>query len=457
MTNRFALLLLLVFVNPLSFAQVHRADGGMGGALIVPYWTTAKNNDTIFLIRNESDSATAAKVRMLDEDGGLLVSFNLYLDARAVWTSATSVFDGSPGLLMLDVGCVLPPNIGGVPADSLEAIPLDRPRGSIEIIEMASATEASDLVSSGQWADCEVLADAFESGDWSGDPNAGLAAPAQRLSASANIINVQVGGMDFIPATALRGFSDIAQHTAPDLAAPDLADAHDNDSPAGGTRSLVCVEGGCRTDEWDLPIKAVAAVLTVSSMRVDYSVSDNVGGKFDWMIHRPLERYEDEGAGFATDTLPMITLRLRDGTTPEPGDYCIPEQPSCGPHADFPLDRGLIQQNLAFNAGATPVGSVIESAVLGHPTIVRAGFALGYPSTSTLDEGSAEVWFDETAEDGQLLVAEDGTVFIGEPVISFAVQQHTNGTLVDSQGQHVIGNYRGTQVPRRVLRLESAD
>jgi hypothetical protein len=147
--------------------------------------------------------------------------------------------------------------------------------------------------------------------------------------------------------------------------------------------------------------------------------------------------------------------------TPEGSDFCIPEQPPgqppCGQTTDLTLDRGLVQQNLAFYAGATMEGSIIESAVAGHPTIVRYGFSLGDAGASEFDEGTAEVRFDDTVEDVQLLVAGDGTVFVGEPVVSFTVQQYTNGTLVDSQGQYVIGNYRGTQLPRRFLRLDTPD
>ncbi|NBB92587.1 MAG: hypothetical protein GVY32_05395 [Gammaproteobacteria bacterium] len=46
---------------------------------------------------------------------------------------------------------------------------------------------------------------------------------------------------------------------------------HRSDNGLGGARSLVCISSGCRTDEWDLPIEAVAAILTVISMRVELS------------------------------------------------------------------------------------------------------------------------------------------------------------------------------------------
>jgi len=440
--------------------QVHRSNSGLGGALIIPYWTVAKGNDTLLSIRNGSDDATVAKVRILGEDGALLQSFSLYLDARAVWNSAFAQFEGVAKLLPRPAGCVLPAEIASDMEFALPAIPLDGAWGSIEIIEMALATNASEqLINAGQWAPCDALANEFESGSWSQSPNHGLAAPSQLLSAAVRIINVAVGGMSTVTATALRGFSDVPQHTAPDQAAPDLSRAFDSGAPQGTTRSLVCSSTGCRMDDWDLPIKAVAAALTVSSMRVDYSVAPSLAAGFDWMIHRPLERYENEEDEFTIDSFPTLIVRNRSGATTRGAEVCItppPWTPACGT-SEFPIDQGLVHQNLAFNARWADLFSTIESAVLGHPTIIRPGFVLGDIEFPEYQEGTAELRFVGSGEGVEFLVASDGTVFVGEPVISFAVQQYANGTLVDDQGQAVLANYRSTETPRRILRLEESD
>jgi len=67
-------------------AQVHRSEAG--GAVILPYWTAVgggdtqmSTNDTLLSVRNDSDRATVAKLHWLDEQGEVLQSFNLYLDA----------------------------------------------------------------------------------------------------------------------------------------------------------------------------------------------------------------------------------------------------------------------------------------------------------------------------------------------------------------------------------------
>lgn len=55
------------------------------------------------------------------------------------------------------------------------------------------------------------------------------------------------------------------------------------------------------------------------------------------------------------------------------------------------------------------------------------------------------------------LVAGDGTVFLGEPVVSFAFQQYAIGSMVNHEGETVLANYSGTEIPRRIQRLEAAN
>jgi len=60
------------------------------------------------------------------------------------------------------------------------------------------------------------------------------------------------------------------------------------------------------------------------------------------------------------------------------------------------------------------------------------------------ETGSVELLF---GDHDQPLVAADGAQYLGEPVISFAIQQFTNGVLPGD----VLANYRGTELPRRHL------
>ncbi len=454
----FAGLLACLILSTTASAQVYRSDSGLGSALILPYWTVANGNDTVFSVRNESEQAVAVKVRLLDEQGGLVESFNLYLDAYSIWAAGIGWVDDQILLAPLEAGCMLP-----APSAShmgRPVLPLAAPRGSIEIIEMASASEESDLVVEhifAGWADCAELAEAFESGVWSVDLNAGLVAPTHQLSASASLINVAAGGINTVPATALGGFSDIAQHSAPESALPDLAQAFDAGAEQGGVRSLVCASGECRVDEWTLPIEAVAAALMVSTQSMEYSVEPSLAAEFEWIIHRPLKRYEDEVDGFAVGDSSMLF-----GVWARSGEYFLPVPcfgdfggvpPLLGPECRMP--PALVLQSLPFNSVYESLDLVVDSSILGHPAVIRHNFALGGDDVDVqFLEGTARLYFGDP---NQWLTAADGTGFLGQPVISFGVQQYSNGFLTDDQGQNVLSNYRRTERPRHILLILPVD
>ncbi len=454
--NRFPVLtvaLACLLISSSAVAQVYRSDSGLGSALILPYWTVAAGNDTLIGISNDSARATALKLRLLDEQGELLDHFNLYLNARSQWGAAVTRVDGQSLLLPSELGCLFPPPSAS--HDDRPAVALDAPRGSVEIIEMGSVSMDSELVLEGRWTDCGALADAFDTGPWADDPNADLEPPTHRISAQVTLINVAAGGMNTVPATVIGGFSDIAQHTAPESALPDLAHAFDSGAGHGGVRSLVCVAGGCRTDEWARPIEAVAAVLMVTTKTVGYSVDPDLAARFEWLLHRPLKRYESEVEDFSIGSAPTISSLPPSGLAPpqvNPG-ICITPSPGFACNAPPPLRGSQIQDSLPFDASMDDYAQIIDSSILGHPALVWPGFAFG-GGPSILGAGSSVI---ELGGHDEPLTAPDGARFLGEPLISFAIQQFSNGTLTDDQGQNVLSNYRRTELPRQTLRLQAPE
>ncbi len=428
-----------------GFTQVYRSDTGRGSALIVPYWTVAAGNDTLVGVGNAAWSATSLKIRVLDEEGALLEHFNLYLNPVTQWGAALTRGNGQTLLLPSEVGCLLP----APPAshNGRPAIPLDATRGTIEIIEMGRAGEESDLQDiHGRWLECEALAEAFENGPWADDPNAGLDPPAQRISAQATLINVQAGGMNTVPATAIGNFSDIVQHTEPASELPDLAHAFDSGADDGGVRSLVCVDGDCRIYEWEQPIEALAAVLMVLSLSAGYSVDPGLAAEFEWMLHGPLKRYGNDSMSQEM----RITLVSNDGVLRPLPISSFPDVPLGDPL----LPGFFVLQSLSFNAfleGAA-IDEMIESSILGHGARVFRSLALGIGGEADVPfmSGSA---FISLLQNQPELTAVDGTQFLGVPIISFAIQQFSNGTLIDDQGQNVLSNYRHTETPRQTLLL----
>lgn len=440
-------------------AQVHQSSSGQGDALILPYWTTSNGNDGLISIRNDSERAVALKLLWLDEQGSLARSFNLYLNGRSMWTGAavesvrlSGNTSPNPAINQLYQfnACLLPMDLNVDPEDQVDFFEIGAPRGSLEIIEMASVETDSALAPEGQWIDCPDLAERFETGVWSSDPAVDLLPSAGRMSATIQLIDVAQGGMNTIEATALAGFSDIVQHTAPLESTPDLSHAFDSGSDAGGVRSLVCTGGDCRVDEWALPVEAVAAVLTTSALITDYSIVAGLAAEFEWVVHRPLERYQALRPEPRVESAPLLSIFTRAGEKYEvcpPEQSCfvfaIPDQPVPGTSEfDFELDGSLEVLALARDFDQ----SVDVSPLLGHPIdelVVVPPFSP--TDTEALHEGVLQMRFDQQETS---LTASDGARYLGEPVIAFGIQQFSNGMIFDAFGDAVLANYRGTELPR---------
>ncbi|AKS41310.1 hypothetical protein [Wenzhouxiangella marina] len=433
-------------------AQVHRSATGIGDALILPYWTAAGGNDSLLSIRNDSERASAIKLLWLDEQGGVARSANLYLNARSIWTGAATD-EMNPRMVhpLQANACLLPLVLNEETEYSanVREFSLGATRGSMEIIEMASIALDSPLAPEGRWIDCEALAQRWSDGAWSVDAAEGLLPPAGSLSANNNLINVALGGMNTIEATALGGFSDVVQHTLPEVLTPDLSQAVDSDAPGGGVRSAVCEGGHCRVDEWSRPVEAVAAALVTSAVISDYSVAPGLGADFDWLLHRPLDRYQDSVEGFSIGSSPWVSFHTRGGDRyvycpPQVG--CIPGSPPGTDETPFDSDEFLLELDAALHVlsmsrevfGGEPI-----SPILGHPVELNA---TPFPSLSefegnAFDEGIVRLRFD--GQDTPL-VAPGGRAYVGEPVIAVGFQQFTNGGLPGG----TLANYRGTEAPR---------
>jgi len=426
---------------------VHLGDSGQGDALVLPYWTTQGGNDTLLTLRNSHDAPVAIKVRVIGADGAELHALNLYLDARATWAAGFSRFDGQPRLFSLDPSCQLPILAQEAPFGTPQ-FELSDEHGYLEVIEMGVAEPGDAIDEDGRWQACSDLMQRLETGAWFDTPNVGMLPPAGRIGAMAHIIDVADGGMSTFEAVALAGFSNIAQHTGPENPAPNLASAHDAGTAAGATSSQVCLPGGCRTDTWDHPLEAVAAVLGVASLEADFTINPFVGAQAEMVLVRPLERFEEmPGAGLQIDAAPMLSMFDRSGSAaePPPCEGCIPA-PMPGqpvPEVDFPVElmRGAVIELVSFNASADQVGAEQISPLLG--ATFRPSFSLEY---FDLTAGFARVNF--VNDDGAALVSPGGDVFAGEPVVGIAFQQFANNTI-RVEGIPVLSNYRGAQQPVR--------
>ena len=419
---------------------VHLSDTGRGDALIVPYWTAAGGNDTLLTVRNHGDGATAAKFRLMDLDGGEIGAWNIYLDAGATYTlSISNTFGQLLMLSDLDTACFAPLATALNGTASTRAAGFES--GYLEIIEMGRAADETGVAAADAWPACDEVNDRLFSGDWRDDPNAGMLPPGGALGATVSLINVEVGGMVAIDATALAGFSDIAQHTAPESDAPNLSTPHDSGAEAGTTRSRICTATECRTDAWDVPVEAVAAVLMAKSIDADVVINPAIGAQAELLIVKPLERYkrQDQLSFFSE---PKLLLRRRDGTRIAGSVLgCVCATTCCELRGSwFPVTplRAAVDV-VTLNASASEVGLEQRSPILAAPT--SPGFSLG---EHEFVSGVARFFFDQGLPPQGVMpsICNDEICMFGEPVVGFVIQQFTNGTLIDADGSRIRANYR---------------
>lgn len=157
------------------------------------------------------------------------------------------------------------------------------------------------------------------------------------------------------------------------------------------------------------------------------------------------------------DVQPTLKIRSRSGALREGSGICVTPPPgtTCLQGPEFPAAEGRIHYSMPFNAHPNEIGVELESPVLGHPAIPTSAYALGH--SSDFSEGVARLSLGEHDENAEFLTAPDGTVLVGEPVIGFAIQQFSNGTLTDDGGVRVLSNYRALEQPRIRRRIETLD
>lgn len=471
--NKSLFLTALLALSAAASADVlERNDGGIGSALVIPYWTVNAGNDSLISIHNEGLRPVAVKVRTLGEEGEIERVFSLYLDPLDTWVGAyTKYFPFGVELVDFinnDSSCYIdgfsasPAAPGSSTTDEKLSPPPPVPSffGAIEIIAMGHPQADSDLLTDNDsWIDCDALVERFETGPWSSDPQAGLDAPTDLISASVSLIDVEGGGMQAIPGVALRGFSDVALHSAPNDVLPDLLSAVDDG--VAGTRSRVCIDGECTVHEWEKASEAVAAALSTSKLRGDFSVALGDQRQTELVLYRPLKAYDPQADGVEIEALGRISLRDRRGRriifpgpviTPTPGTPPFEAiQPFGSPAPIF--------QGFAFGAPPLYLDDYV-TPILGHPITIRLTTNFygnpDDPADTRHTTGIFEIEYDETDTGAILLTAPDGTRYLGEPILGVLIQHFTNGTLDFGEGP-VLSNYRSSEPIRTQRRLDLPD
>ncbi|HVV95786.1 MAG TPA: hypothetical protein VHC92_01465 [Rhodanobacteraceae bacterium] len=279
---------------------------GIGEALIYPYYTVNKNQDTLISVVNPGSVGKAVQVRFREGYNGRDVrSFVLYLAPHDVWTASMSPgVDGIGAMLKTsDKSCTTPlfpaegveltsaGYDGTSPPYPADAGPQNLTRtqeGSIEFIVggdiiPGSATEAATTRTASGAPSCAGLTP-MNTADL-GPANSGI-------FGSASIVNVGEGTFFSYNADALQNFSsrNLFFYTLP--LGPTLADASSPESKLGGAVAYVTGYGEYPAAlDYESGIDAVSAVLMADAIYGEYFVDAGFGANTDWIVSFPTKNY----------------------------------------------------------------------------------------------------------------------------------------------------------------------
>jgi hypothetical protein len=432
---------------------------GLGQVLIYPYYTVRSNAagnafNSLLSVVNTTASAKAVKVRFLEgKNSREVLDFNLYLSHQDVWTAAIVPTAAGASVVSKDASCILPNQLpaGGQPFvtfaidDSNGTGPDRLTEGYVEIIEMASYADSSTTKANvthvngvppgcGKQTDALGLAEAL--------------APSGGLMGGMTLINVNSGSDYTEDAVALDNFSDTQLYTEAGRTTPDLTQA----SPPA---SVVVANGNIYQSFWTPGPDAVSAVLMHDHVMNEFVLDTATSSGTDWVVTMPTKRfYIANGSGpnagilfqsnFAKtigscDAVDLAIYDREERTTSTPLNFS-PPPPTQG--ASLCWEANVV----TFNATSV---NATSSSVLGSLNFSNIGtdFQNGWLNLGLFDAANAPV---HTLSSPQTFVTNIGTgnvigtsaTYLGLPVVGFAVQSFTNGTLTVN-GANVLSNYGG--------------
>jgi hypothetical protein len=421
---------------------------GIGEALIYPYYTVNKNQDTLLSVVNPSSVGKAIQVRFREGDNGRdALSFVLYLAPHDVWTASMSPGRDNIGAVLKtsDKSCTVPlfpaegvqltsaGYDGTSPAYPADAGPHDLTRtqeGSIEFIVGAdiipgSATETATTRTVSGAPSCAGLT----------PMNTADLEPAHSgIFGSASIVNVGEGTFFAYNADALQNFSNrnLFFYTLP--LGPTLADASSPESGLGGAVAYVTGYGEYPVAlDYKKGIDAVSAVLMTDAIYGEYFVDAGFGANTDWVVSFPTKNYYVDKALYPSNTTaPFEEAFSAPGISGvSVGETVCDRDQDC--HA------AAATRVLPYQVNTIPIRSGSS-----NPSGVFASKQISLMITPAASAGDISIDFraGHTLASGQYLGEdEDHTAMLtGLPALGFVAYN-----IVNANAQHgVLANYGGT-------------
>jgi hypothetical protein len=458
---------------------------GLGQALIYPYYTTnadAAGNayNSLLSVVNTTNSAKAVKVRFLEgKDSKEVLDFNLFLSKHDVWTAAV-IPNGSGGasVVTFDKSCTIPSNAnfappgvpfvnyvyasGGTDPDG-GGDGLDRTKeGYVEIIEMAtfatfSCTSIQVTHVSGVPFDCDNL----------NDTDAGLDSRSASggLFGGMTLINVGAGTDYTEDAVALQRFNRGPLYQPAGSVSPQLTDSSPKTSVVFAAEinpdknPPFFSDLGVYVSKWPTPLylaaDTVSATLMHDAVMNEFVLDAGTKSGTDWVVTFPTKRfYVKAGTGSAPKLFQRnfnktagscddITLNIYDReekTTSSPVTFSPPPPTLTN---SICWEANIITFNNTNVLASKNTANINTSFQNGW---LRLGFAAPTSTSLTFhtlgnSTNTTHVWGPSGFSTGLT------KTYLGLPVVGFAVQSFTNGTLVVG-GTNVLANYGGNFVQK---------
>ncbi len=414
---------------------------GLGQVLIYPYYTvnsksTAPYNSLLSVV-NTMASAKAVKVRFIEgRNSAEVLDFNLFLSAHDVWTAGVIPLGSGAGVFTADKSCTIPT----VPSTAATAQPfvnyvyagdgagdgLDRTmEGYVEIIEMGVVTGATATAVT----HVKGVPPCTAAGLTDAAVAANIVAPTGGLFGGISLINVLAGVDVSENAVAIDNFRTTGTYNVPGSIKPDLTDVNPSTSVVFAGAAVV-------SSAWTSPIDTISALFMVEHIANEYVLDTVSASGTDWVLTMPTKRYYFNSDGsviklfqrnFVTNSCDDIGLSVfdREEVFPSTPQGFSPPPPA-GKVAGMCWEANV----LTFNSTNILASANSLSATVSY----QNGWAdLTVTPVATFDGSSAHN-----------LVSTTNQTYFGLPIIGFAAQSFTNGTLTSTDGSLVQANYAGT-------------
>lgn len=454
---------------------------GLGQALIYPYYTTNADGagnayNSLLSVVNTTNSAKAVKVRFLEgKNSREVLDFNLFLSKYDVWTAAIiPLTNGGAGVTTKDKSCTIPSNtfltfpsivefvnfayVGS--SDDKGGAGLDRTKeGYVEIIEMATyATFTSTSIAVthvGGVPDCGTK---FSFSDAQAATDAQSASGG--LFGGLSLINVGAGTDYTEDAVALQRFNRGPLYQPAGSVSPQLTDSFPKTSvvfAAEPQKVFFPSDLGVYVSRWPTPLynpaDAVSAVLMHDRVMNEFVLDAGTKSGTDWVLTFPTKRfYVNVGTGSAPklfqrnfnatagscDDVVLNIYDREERTTSTPVTFSPPPPTST---TSICWEANIItfnNSNVLASKNQSNINTGFENGWL------KLGFARSTASPfHTLGNST-----NTTHIFGPTFISTGLTkTYLGLPVVGFAVQSFTNGTLVVG-GANVLANYGGNFVQK---------